>query len=64
MHEDVAIRRIKNLTDTFYTLVNGRCANIIIAVHNGREYLKTEHDNYRPDNLPSLSDCVTCTVIS
>jgi hypothetical protein len=34
--------------------VNGRSVWVIIAIHNGREYLKTEADGYEPNNLLSL----------
>lgn len=55
--EDEAIRAIENYTSSFYTLVNGREADIIVATHNGRKYLKTTADGYRPDNLLSLPEC-------
>jgi Protein of unknown function (DUF3892) len=41
----------------FYTNVNGRSAWVVIATHNGREYVKTEADGYSPDNLLALSNC-------
>jgi hypothetical protein len=55
--EDEAIRAIENYTSSFYTLVNGREADIIVATHNGRKYLKTTADGYRPANLLSLPEC-------
>lgn len=55
--EDDAIRAIENYTTSFYTLVNGREADIVVAKHNGRKYLKTTADGYRPDNLLSLPEC-------
>lgn len=55
--EDEAIRAIENYTSSFYTLVNGRETDIIVATHNGRKYLKTIADGYRPDNLLSLPEC-------
>lgn len=63
MSEDSAIRTIKAGKESFYTSVNGREADVIVATHNGREYLKTTADGYRPDNLLSLDDCVNCKVI-
>ena len=57
LSEDDAIRGIENYTTSFYTLVNGREADIIVAKHNGRKYLKTTADAYRPDNLLSLPEC-------
>lgn len=41
----------------FYTAVGGHSVWIILAVHAGRYYLKTESDNYAPDNLLSLDEC-------
>jgi hypothetical protein len=41
----------------FYTLVNGRRADVIVAAHNGRKYLKTTADGYAPNNLLSLPEC-------
>jgi hypothetical protein len=61
--EDSAIRRIETGVDSFYTLVNGRQANIIVAVHNGRKYLKTDADGYAPNNLLALSDCNDCKLV-
>jgi hypothetical protein len=29
----------------------------LLATHNGRKYLKTTADSYRPDNLLSLPEC-------
>jgi len=54
---DEAIKGIENGTWTFYTLVNGRRANVIIATHNGHKYLKTVNDGLHPDNLLALPDC-------
>jgi hypothetical protein len=62
LSEASAIRRIKNGSDSFYTLVNGREADVIVANHNGREYLKTRADGYSPDNLLSLAECRNCEV--
>lgn len=38
--EDNAIKRIESGRDTFYVSVNGRHVEVIVAVHNGRKYLK------------------------
>jgi len=62
LSEESAIRRIKSGSEAFYTLVNGRQADIMVAVHNGREYLKTTADGYSPDNLLSLPDCRQCEI--
>ena len=62
--EDNAIGRIKNATDSFYTLVKGKHADVVVATHNGREYLKTTADGYSPDNLLSLGECANCKIIT
>jgi hypothetical protein len=55
--EDQAIRGIDNGTMSFYTHVGLYRANVVVATHNGRKYLKTTNDGYSPDNLLSLSAC-------
>ena len=58
------IQRIENRTDSFYTLVNGKQAEIVVAVYGGRKYLKTESDGYAPNNLLTLRECSNCTDLS
>ena len=60
--EESAIRRLESGTDSFYTNVNNRAAEIVVAVHNGRKYLKTDADGYSPNNLLSLPECTNCKV--
>jgi len=62
--EDDAIDRIKNGKGSFYTLVSGKRADVAVASHNGREYLKTTADGYCPDNLLSLNECANCKIIT
>ena len=57
MSETEAIAGIKADKWKFFVSVNGRSVWVIIATHNGREYLKTEADDYQPDNLLSLPEC-------
>lgn len=57
LSEDSAIRRIRVGSDSFYTFVNGRRADVVVSEHNGRSYLKTTADDYSPDNLLSLKEC-------
>jgi hypothetical protein len=57
LSEDQAIAGVKNRTYSFYTNVNGRAVDVIVAVHERREYLKTMADGYEPNNLLSLSSC-------
>lgn len=41
----------------FYTEVNGVRARVVVAQHNGRDYLKTEPDKYPANNLLHLPEC-------
>ena len=61
--EDNAIRRIQSGSDSFYVSVGGRTVDVIVAVHNGRKYLKTQSDGYAPNNLLSLRECQNCKEI-
>ena len=63
LSEAAAIRRIRSGTDSFYTMVNGLRANIIVAERNGVPYLKTTSDQTRSDNLLSQIECVGCQII-
>jgi hypothetical protein len=42
---------------TFFTLVNGKRANVRIGSHLGHPYLTTEPDGQQPNNLLSLPEC-------
>jgi Protein of unknown function (DUF3892) len=64
IEESRAIRRIETGMDSFYTMVDGREADIIVATHNGRKYLKTIADGYSPNNLLSLPECVNCKTLA
>jgi hypothetical protein len=55
--EDEAIKSIENGTYQFFVTANGKTANVVVSIHNGRKYLKTVSDGYSPDNLLSLSEC-------
>jgi hypothetical protein len=55
--KEEAIAHIENGEWTFYTLVNGQRAEVIVATHEGRKYLKTTADYDTPDNLLSLPEC-------
>ena len=52
-----AISYIENREHTFYTMVNGNRANVIVATHNGNKYIKTVNDGDQPNNLLSLPEC-------
>ena len=55
--EDDAISRIEKRTDSFWTKGGGKTANVIVATHMGKKYLKTENDGVQPDNLLALRSC-------
>ena len=58
--ESAAIRRIESGQDSFFTYVGRQEAEIIVATHRGRKYLKTLADGYAPNNLLALPECVNC----
>jgi hypothetical protein len=64
MVEDSAIRRIESQQDSFYVTKGGRQVDVVVAVHNGRKYLKTEADGYVPNNLLSLPECIGCNDVN
>ena len=56
--EEEAIQGIRAGKWNFYVHAGGHILAVIIARSaQGHEYLKTEADGYRPDNLLSLSEC-------
>lgn len=55
--EDEAIKQIKAGTQSYHVQVGYNDVKVIIATHLGREYLKTERDGTRADNLLSLPEC-------
>jgi len=55
--ESIAINQIETGAYNYFTLVNGYKANVIIRVHEGRKYLKTDADTTLVDNLLSLKEC-------
>lgn len=57
IEEERAIQGITDGTWSFYVHVGTHSVNVVIERHLGREYLKTEADGYRPDNLLSLPEC-------
>jgi hypothetical protein len=63
LSEESAIRHIESGQDSFYTSVNNRHAEVIVATHNGRQYLKTAADDYAPNNLLALPECHSCRLI-
>jgi Protein of unknown function (DUF3892) len=61
LEEDAIIAELKKPDPprkwNFYTSVNGHAAWVVVADHNGREYLKTEPDKYPANNLLHLPEC-------
>ena len=55
--EDVAIRNVERDPRSYFVHRGGKSVWVIVAVHNGRKYLKTEADGYSPDNLLALPEC-------
>ena len=55
--EEKAISNIESGLWSYYTSVQGKSVWVIIAVHEGRKYLKTEADGLIPNNLLSLPEC-------
>ena len=54
---DRAIQGIESGEWQFYTVAKGRSVWVVVASHNGRKYLKTEADDFYPNNLLALPDC-------
>lgn len=54
---DDAISRIEGGKEAFWTTANGKSVWVVVAVRNGRKYLKTELDGAEPNNLLALPRC-------
>lgn len=53
-----AIQGIENGRWDFYVTQNGRTVEVIVATSRyGNKYLKTENDDYQPNNLLNLPEC-------
>lgn len=55
--EDDAIAGIESGKWRFWTTANGKSVWVIVALHLGRKYLKTEADGLEPNNLLALPEC-------
>lgn len=55
--ENEAIADLDAGTNSFYVSAGDLKVSVIVASHNGRRYLKTTADGYRPDNLLALGEC-------
>lgn len=52
-----AIAGIENDKWKFFTVGGGKSVGVLVAVHNGHKYLKTEADGIHPNNLLALPEC-------
>lgn len=52
-----AIQDIELDPKAYYVSVGGVSVWVIVAVHNGNKYIKTQNDGLHPDNLLSLPEC-------
>ena len=55
--EELAIAEIETGVTQFFVHAAGRSVWVIVAMHLGRKYLKTENDGIQPDNLLALQEC-------
>ena len=51
------IQEIESGEWIFHVQDGGRTVNVIVAMHNGNKYIKTEADGVQPDNLLALPEC-------
>ncbi|MAX72788.1 MAG: hypothetical protein CMH66_03810 [Nioella sp.] len=58
LSQNEAIAGIKSGKWDFFVSANGRRTKVIVAVSRfGNDYIKTEADDYEPNNLLSLRSC-------
>ena len=56
--EEEAVHRVRSGKWDFYVEAGGRTARVIVVRSAaGNDYLKTQMDGYRPDNLLALPEC-------
>ena len=55
--EDTAIQNVRRDPSSYFVSAGGKSVWVVVAVHNGRPYLKTQPDGYSPDNLLALPEC-------
>jgi hypothetical protein len=56
-NEDDAIRDVEADPGAYHVHVGTHSVWVIVALHSGRKYLKTQPDGYSPDNLLALPEC-------
>ena len=57
MTQEDAIMAIESRTRSFYVDVDGKSVWVIVGLHRGNKYLKTQSDGEQPNNLLSLPEC-------
>lgn len=58
LSQQEAIVGIERGTYSFYVFKNAHIVNVVVAISRaGNKYIKTERDDYQPDNLLSLPEC-------
>jgi len=55
--EDTAIANVKRNAEYYWVVEQGKSVWVIVKQHAGRDYLKTQNDNFLPNNLLSLPEC-------
>lgn len=50
----LVIQHIKRNIEQYYVSKNGKKIKVVLGIHDGKEYLKTEQDSYSPDTLLHL----------
>jgi Protein of unknown function (DUF3892) len=61
--EDTAIANVKRDPTYYFVVEQGVSVWVMVKQHDGRDYLKTQNDNFLPDNLLSLADCINNHVL-
>jgi hypothetical protein len=57
MSEEEAITAIEQRQIGLYAIVGGAAVEVVVALHLGRKYLKTNADRRDPNHLLALADC-------
>lgn len=52
-----AIAEIEAGRVNYFTSIAGKSVWVIVALHNGNKYIKTQNDGLHPNNLLALPDC-------
>ena len=55
--QEQVIRNIEADRIGYWVKVDGKAVRVIVALHNGHKYIKTEADSTTRNNLLALSEC-------